>query len=696
MQSAVTIYQQSIANSLIINRIICGLRTQFPFLRKYLNHQVARNDAIIFIPFNTDLHHSLKTMSNHKGFTLVTVLILTSMATLVVLNSLRDTIVQERLSGNFQKKINARLLSEKGVYANMAALNKQLTENPEQSLDDLVAVNNSLEGTGAIADSHYETQLAINDAGELVIASKGNRHDGEANLEAIFEFVTTPSTNGRSPFSPGITGCSGISLSGSGVIDSYDSSLGDYNQSLSNGNNISDEAFVQTLNGDSTIVLSGSGKIAGDVLASNSIELTGSANITGDVRSNGFLKLPNNSKIGGNVSAYLSYSQQSGSVAGSIHTNGDITLKQTQVGGNITSGGNINITGNTVQGGLLSQQNVTLTQATILKGVQSHGNYRQQGGTVKGGVRVLANVALTQWGSNIVAGDLRYLGNGSFTGDTPEYYNAPYKTSPPLIIDTVPKVEKIDFSDDSETSGTTSCDPLEIGTEIDALNNPLTSYNDLYISGYGRGDHLELQTSKAEFLINNNSTPNNQITAKSKPFLGNSTEIIYFDNVGIKGHLSVKPNHNATLFVQGDFTMSGASSLTIPEQSSLTIIIQGKLKISGGAQVYTPSKGITAQGKPVFSIYSSYAGNGTGVEFSGGTQQAYAVIYAPLSHVDITSAVGFKGSVLGNTVNVSGAGGIHYDTALGEVSGGGGSTSGATSHLVFKGWRYTVEEDDKK
>ena len=51
-----------------------------------------------------------------RGFTLITVLILTSMASIVVLNSLRENLVQERLTGNFQKKINSRLLAEKGVF----------------------------------------------------------------------------------------------------------------------------------------------------------------------------------------------------------------------------------------------------------------------------------------------------------------------------------------------------------------------------------------------------------------------------------------------------------------------------------------------------------------------------------------------------------------------------------------------------
>lgn len=185
-----------------------------------------------------------------------------------------------------------------------------------------------------------------------------------------------------------------------------------------------------------------------------------------------FLSLPNNSKIGGNVTTYLYYSQQSGSVAGNIQANGDITLKQTYAGGNVTSGANINVTGNTIDGKVLSQGDTTVNQPTILGGVQSHGNYSQTGGTVSGGVRVLGDVALTQWGSTISNDDLRYLGKGRFTGETPEYNRAPYKTSPPLVIDTITPVEKIDFTEGDATSGTSSCDPLNINNAINDLDDP--------------------------------------------------------------------------------------------------------------------------------------------------------------------------------------------------------------------------------
>ena len=38
------------------------------------------------------------------------------MTSIIVLSSLRDNFIQERLTGNYQKKMNARLVSEKGIF----------------------------------------------------------------------------------------------------------------------------------------------------------------------------------------------------------------------------------------------------------------------------------------------------------------------------------------------------------------------------------------------------------------------------------------------------------------------------------------------------------------------------------------------------------------------------------------------------
>jgi cytoskeletal protein CcmA (bactofilin family) len=520
-------------------------------------------------------------------------------------------------------------------------------------------------------------------------------------MQAIFEYVAGGggTTSSASVFSNGITGCSGVAISGSGLIDSYDSSLGDYNDTLADGNkNTSEESFVNTVNDSGDITLNGSGTIEGNVLSSSNLSIIQGADITGNIHSNGNLILSGGVVVGGDASAYLSFTQSSGTVSGSISANQSISVKQTPVGGDISSSGPISITGNTIQGTVRSYDLVALNQTSIRNGVYTSGNYEQTGGNVYGGVRVQGNVTLKQWGSTIDSKNLRYAGNGSFKGDTPEYAFSPYKVSSSVI--SIPDIEPVEkITPESENNrGLTACDPLDIATAIDSVSVNTTS-PDLFINNNSSaGDLLELETNEANFLVDFGSTPDGDINAQAATFLDSATQIFYFDDVTIKGRMQVKSNHNAVMFVDGDFTMNGASSLTIPDNSSLTIIIKGKLKIGNGAQVYAPDNGITNEGRPVFSIYSSYSGNDTGIEFSGGTRELYAVIYAPLSQVKVTSAVGFKGSILGDTVIVSGAGGIHFDTALNEASFGGSSSggNGSASKLVFKGWRFTPVEQSNE
>ena len=639
-------------------------------------------------------------MKNTSGFTLVTVLILTSMASIVVLSTLRDSVIQERLSGNFQKKLNARLMSEKGVFSSMEKLETAMLADPTININDLIARNSEVSGTGSLESSIYNATIEIDSNGDILISSEGTRFEGEDQMQAIFEYVAGGGgTTSASVFSNGITGCSGVAISGSGLIDSYDSSLGDYNDTLDDGSkNTSEESFVNTVNDTGDITLNGSGTIEGDVLSSSNLSIIQGADVTGNIHSNGDLILSGGVVIGGDASAYLSFTQSSGTVSGSISANESISVKQTPVGGDISSSGPISVTGNTVQGTIRSYGLVALTQTIIRNGVYTSGNYEQTGGSVFGGVRVQGNVTLKQWGSTIDSKDLRYAGNGSFKGDTPEYAFSPYKvSSTDISIPTIEPVEKI--TPESENNrGLTACDPLDIATAIDSVSVNTTS-PDLFINNNSSaGDLLELETNEANFLVDFGSTPDGAITAKAAAFLDSATQIFYFDDVKIKGRMQVKSNHNAVMFVDGDFTMNGASSLTIPDNSSLTIIIKGKFQIGSGAQVHTPDNGITDEGRPVFSIYSSYNGNDTGIEFSGGTQELYAVIYAPLTQVKVTSAVGFKGSILGDTVIVSGAGGIHFDTALNEASFGGSSSggNGSTSKLVFKGWRFTSIEQSNE
>ena len=85
----------------------------------------------LLVPFTK--FRPAKRIKQH-GFTLIALLILSSMASVVVLNSLKDNAVQERLSGNFQKQLFARLMAEKGAFKTYDTLVNNLEENPDATM----------------------------------------------------------------------------------------------------------------------------------------------------------------------------------------------------------------------------------------------------------------------------------------------------------------------------------------------------------------------------------------------------------------------------------------------------------------------------------------------------------------------------------------------------------------------------------
>jgi len=626
-----------------------------------------------------------------SGFTLIVVLVLVSMATIVVLSSMNDAVMQERLSGNFQKKMSARLASEKGSYDSLAQLNTAIANNPSMLIADLVAANNSKNSDELLENSEYAANISINSDGDVVIASEGTKFESKSSISAIYEYVAGSGSAGssNSVVSPGITGCSSVLVERGGDIDSYDSSLGDYLSTLDTGEiNQSEEVFVHTLSESGGITLNGGTYIKGDIVSPGDVYINGGSSLSGSVYANGNIKVEGGSTIGGSAAGYLSFNQSSGSVGGNVFANSGVTLSQVPVAGDVSSQSSINITGNTVQGSLFSGENTTLSQANIKGNIQVVGNYTQTGQTVEGNVTVKGNVNLTQWGGDI-NGDLRYAGNGSFQGDHPEYYNPPHSVSQ-VDIDTSDNnplavaVTKIEATDDLH-QGVSSCDLLEIGSEIEAADNSAIDSDDLLVGGYGNQHVMELGKNSGNYIVNNQSVSEGEISSITGEFLGTETQLYYVDDLNINGHLSIKKGEHAVLFVRGNMRMYDSGSLTIPDNSSLTIVIRGTIAIGSGAQIYQPDSGITDSGRPVLSIYSDYDGD-DGIVFNGGTDEIYAVIYAPYTSVTIESRIQFKGSILADVVTVKDAGGVHFDVALSGSSFAGGTDgeTGSSGYLKFK------------
>ena len=642
------------------------------------------------------VNHYSSRQKTDQGFALVSVLIVSIMAGGVVLNSLKDNITQERLSGNFQKKTNARLVAEKGVFDAYNHLNEQLALHPSKTMAELLVGMDTTGSATGISNMDYKLTVDTSaGSNKLTLQSDGLRFDGKTMLMANFELQSSTSSS-SSAFGFGVVGCDRVALSGSGKIDSYNSTLGDYGDLMPDGKqNIAGNVIVRTLNADDLVELSGTGKIDGNVIAVGNVEFAGSAHITGNLSSNGAIGMFNNSTIGGDVFSYKHFKQKNGAVAGSIHANNYVKVEQTKVGGNIVSAGYVTATGESIGGDILSNGDITLRQVTTLGVAQTHGHYSQYEGSVNG-VKAKKNVSLLTTNAVISHDNLSYAGMGSFAKEwsgasDSDYLNPPYKVEPPQPkIDLVPMVDRIPIDDgvvDIDDPNDMTCDPLDIENQLLTVEEFADHAKDLDVKNTGGDSTLyTLSNTLGEFTRwpGSNSTKPSPIAARNAPFISVTQPIIMYDNANINGNLEVKAGHNVFMFVKGNFIMSGASTLTIPDNSSLTLLVKGDLIIGAGSEVLTPTQGLTADGLPVFSIFSSYSG--TGIYITGGVEQVYAAVYAPLTDVAISSSVGFKGALLGRSITVTGDGGVHYDEAIGDADVGKVTTTSLPS-LVFKGWQ---------
>jgi len=556
-------------------------------------------------------HSKMLTSRKQQGFTLVTVLILTSLASVLVLTSLKDNVNQERLSGNFQKRINARLASERGVFESLAASRAFLSANQGATIADLIANLGTLNGVTTLTHGGitYEVTPSETTPGELILSSKGNRFEGESALKVRLKIVAGGSS---SPFADAVVGCEGVDLGGSGQVDSYNS-----NNSAYDANNPGKEGDVSTIDkSGANVILGGNSPILGDVSS------------TGEIHT------------------------KSSNVDGNLHANSNIIIG--------SSSAVLRVSGN----------------------VLTRGNYYQNGGKIGGHVRANGDAYMT-WHNYILNNannglDILYGGSGTFKDTTNNYFynEAKYKV--------FPNVAKVKDSDATEPDykaddPATNCDHLGIENVVDTVdngNNNLVAFN-----SSGSGVNYTIEPTKLYKRVN---SP--MFTAVTADVLGKNINVIKLKEFDLKGSDQVLiKGGDVTLFVEDDFTMAGATKITIAAGSSLTLIMKGAVNLGAGADIIALQHGLAnpPRSLPAMSIYSSY--NGSGINLSGDFEM-YAAIYAPLSDIKIIGSGTLYGAVRGKTVTVTGGAGIHYDAALGEGSGGGGSNS--ETKLAFLGWEY--------
>lgn len=217
------------------------------------------------------------------GYVLVTVLILTLIASMVVFVSLRQNHLLERMGGNQQKIINANLAAGRGVADSLTLIQGKLASGTSVA-DIQAALTRELTGVYAITNVTYA-------APRLSFISKGMYQDAVAYKKANFTL-----TSGVYPFNAGLVACNSLTQTGSGNIDSYNSLLGKYDSNINHASN----ASVKVLNaGTSTgLNINGGTHISGSVLVNGSAVISAGAWVSNQITTSNNLTMSGGTSVG--------------------------------------------------------------------------------------------------------------------------------------------------------------------------------------------------------------------------------------------------------------------------------------------------------------------------------------------------------------------------------------------------------------
>lgn len=296
-------------------------------------------------------------INKQKGAVLLIVLVFSLLASLLVVTSLRDNLVQERLSGNFQKQVNAQLTAEQGMYESYNTLKATLIKVPQSTAASL---NDSLpkSASGSIDSSAYTLTKTVTPSAELSVNSTGQHLEGQAKLNALFALK---GAKGNNIFNDAIVSCESLNLTGSSTIDGYDSRKGAYGDSFNNaqGNNQLNKhgkGNVTTVEPNADVTLSGNSPIYGDVSATGNVTLTGSSSLIGNIQGNKDVILGTGT-VGGNIAAGQNFElKNSGTVEGSVQANNNAsTAPGAKVNGTLQYGGDGNFHQNSSIGQAVKQ-----------------------------------------------------------------------------------------------------------------------------------------------------------------------------------------------------------------------------------------------------------------------------------------------------------------------------------------------------
>lgn len=313
---------------------------------------------------------------------------------------------------------------------------------------------------------------------------------------------------------------------------------------------------------------------------------------------------------------------------------------------------------------------------------------------IKGGVKAGRNITIS--GSSTIQGEIAAVNNVVFQG------NPTCPTVPVHAGGTITKPGNwwcsgsngFLFPNSSVDPPSGECDPLNVDNFVGAAVNDAAPDN---VASFTNGNYNGWLANP----VNHNSenvyfNPNLQIGSTNQVNFNSGVDEIYVNgnlSLGGSGVLRIRAPAAGTspvvkLYVQGNINLAGGSRLIIEAGAALEVYVKGSVNIGGGLvnentkPTLTYVDGGVSRVIPTFSIFSSYSGN-NGVQI-GGNVQVFASVYAPRTSVTVAGSGGLYGAVRGQTVTVTGAGGIHFDESLSDASIGTGEGSGGSRVALWR------------
>lgn len=525
-----------------------------------------------------------------KGFVLVSVLIITSISTLLAFHEMSNNRLQERIGGNQQKEINARMNAEQGVIKAYEFIKTQQLNNvaPADIASSISAHVNS-DDVSISPPSHTAT--------EITFISKGNSNGAIAQLNATINLIP-----GQKVLT-GIVGCNGLFLNAGTIIDSFDSTKGDYGADLGNGEfNYGGKGDAATIGGN--ITLGGDSPIYGNVSAGGTFNSSGSSIVMGNVSANGNVTIKASTHDVKDRADVLFEVGSIDSVNGDVNSGANVELiADSTIAGDVNAKGNaINLNDNNVVGNIIGKPETgdSLYQGPNIDTTEKCDNIGL--GEQRAGYKSVKVTEIEK---------LKPDGNFDFTDELSKNYNDAKFT---FNEDTA---EVLNF--DHATDGGSLFTPRDASTNVDFLGES------------GQNVHVF-----DDFSLD-------------------------FQDIIITGSEEVK------ILVKGDFNVKNTSNIKVEKGSSLSIVVLGKINTSNNTNIIEIGTNDSVAGKSAVSIYSAYNQEGSvaGVLVKG--ININATINAPFSKVNVKASGAFQGAMRGKEILVDGAGSIHFDEKLSKV-----------------------------